>query len=790
MKYYYTFKVGKAEGNRELLDLLGNKGANLAEMATLRLPVPPGFTFTTEACRFFETNSPQTVEHFKEIAMPAIRHIEEESGRRFGSDIYPLLLSCRSGAKVSMPGMMATVLNIGLNLQAVNGLLLEKNDAHFVYDSFKIFLLMFTPTIPDVNIDGEESVALFERCMNTQLVNKDKELSNIDAQTFASVIMNFYEEFEMTTGSQFPEDPFLQLYYSFQYVMRSWKGKRAVDYRNITSLKHGSGTAVTIQMMVFGNMGEMSCSGVFFTRNPSNGENIPFGEYLPKAQGEVIVSGSATPLSFSSAEDGTSMNERMPLIYEDLVAMGVMLEEYFKDMQDIEFTIENGKIWLLQCRTGKRTAEAALKIAIDMTTEGMISRAEAFMRVKPEQIAKAATSSHMGEEKMQLLAKGLAASPGVASGQAVFTSQEAVACFAAGADCILVRPETSPNDVIGMNAARGILTSKGGTTSHAAVVARGLEKPCVVGAHELHIDLEQKCFYSESGDAVNKGTWITINGGSGEVFWGKMLPHELHTNPEYLIFSSWLKQHVDIELLGIASTLDEAEAAPRYGSKSGMLYRGFSKEATYGSDRLEMLFEGFDRWLSVNSDNSLVLELAPPEEALEAKIGNKSTLWWCQLASILNYVEKKSAFLAQPIDIALNASSALRFMDNGKKHTVLENTTKIRIGIVNNQPNLLFNDINCAVSLGFAFTLCLIKCVQDAGVKIHNLPTSNYMNWKRDAVLWLTQEGMQSIIDQKNISCCSKHVRYIACEYNQIGILLSLLAQRDTENTLTVGVID
>ncbi|UYP00891.1 pyruvate, phosphate dikinase [Oceanotoga sp. DSM 15011] len=512
-KYVYSWGDGKAEGSGKLKDLLGGKGANLAEMSRLGVPVPPGFTITTEMCRFYWENGQKLPEILKEEAGIALKNLEKLSGKKFGDANNPLLVSVRSGAAISMPGMMDTILNLGLNDEVADGLAKLTNNPRFAWDSYRRFMQM----LGDVALGIEHEK--FEEKLNEIKAKKGvKNDLDLDADDLHEVV-KLYKEVYRSEGKEFPQEPVEQLWVAVEAVFASWNNKRAIKYREINGMdKMGLlGTAVNVQMMAFGNMGESSGTGVAFTRNPNTGEDKTYGEFLLNAQGEDVVAGIRTPQPLDQ------LKEINPEVHKELIDTMNRLETVFKDMQDIEFTIENGKLYFLQTRNGKRTAAAAVKIAVDMVNEGLITKGTAITRVKPADIEKLLHPTFDIEElnKAEYFGKGLPASPGAATGMAVFNADDAEAKAKEGLPVILIRPETSPEDIGGMDAAEAILTSTGGMTSHAAVVARGMGKTAVVGAENIVINDKAKTAIS-NGITIKEGDWLSIEGTEGKVFAGKI----------------------------------------------------------------------------------------------------------------------------------------------------------------------------------------------------------------------------------------------------------------------------
>ena len=488
-KWVYSFGRGAAEGRADMKNLLGGKGANLAEMSNLGLPVPPGFTITTEVCTHYYQNGQTYPNELRDLVTKALTDVEETIGAKFGDPARPLLVSVRSGARASMPGMMDTVLNLGLNDDTVRGLARHSGDERFAYDSYRRFLQMYGQVVLGIEHHHFEELIEDHKLETGSVL--DTELTAEDWRALADDFKNVVQN---ETGKPFPQDAREQLWGAIGAVFGSWMNQRAVTYRRLHNIPAEWGTAVNVQAMVFGNMGEDCATGVAFTRNPSTGDNEFYGEYLVNAQGEDVVAGIRTPqhltVAGKQANNSTlpAMEEVMPAVFGELLKVRHTLEDHYRDMQDIEFTVESGRLWMLQTRTGKRTAQAALKIAVGMVEENRIDRNEAIRRIEPESLDQLLHPMLDPTAKTTVLAHGLPASPGAASGKVVFSADEAEACASRGEAVILVRIETSPEDIHGMHAARGILTTRGGMTSHAAVVARGMGRPCVSGAGDLRID--------------------------------------------------------------------------------------------------------------------------------------------------------------------------------------------------------------------------------------------------------------------------------------------------------------
>ncbi|WP_292592202.1 pyruvate, phosphate dikinase [Mesotoga sp. UBA5825] len=513
-KYVYYFGKLKAEGDAKMKNLLGGKGANLSEMVKIGIPVPPGFTISTEVCKYYYDHGKTYPVTLEKDVQEAVKLLEEETGKGFGSAERPLLVSVRSGAAISMPGMMDTILNLGLNDETVNGMIKESGNPRFCYDAYRRFLQMFGDVV--LKIEHSE----FENALASVKREKRVKLdTDLDAENMKDVVERYLEVYKRA-GKEFPQDPWKQLWMAIDAVFGSWMNERAIKYRALNGVKEGEllGTAVNIVAMVFGNTGEDSGTGVAFTRDPNTGEKQFYGEYLPNAQGEDVVAGTRTPFPLTKLQD---IN---PEVYDQLLEIFTKLENHYRDMQDIEFTVEHGTLYLLQTRNGKRTPYASVKIAVDLAEEGRISKEEAIMRVTPEHIETLLHPYFTKEtmESAEVLAKGIAASPGAAAGIVAFDPDTAERLVREeGKTVILVRPETSPEDIAGMAAAQGILTSTGGKTSHAAVVARGMGKTCIVGCEAVEVDQKTRVM-KVNGKTIREGEWISIDGTTGEVFMGKL----------------------------------------------------------------------------------------------------------------------------------------------------------------------------------------------------------------------------------------------------------------------------
>ncbi len=566
-KWVYKFSADNTEGNKTMKDLLGGKGANLAEMCGLKLPVPPGFTVSTEAClNYYETNKEISSEIQDQIK-DALQEVENITQKKFGDEANPLLFSVRSGARVSMPGMMDTVLNLGLNDKTVLGLASKTENARFAWDSYRRFIQMFANVVMGLNTSILE--AQLEDLKEARNYKEDTDLDADDLQELVDVYKQILlEEF----GKTFPQDPLEQLWAAVGAVFGSWDNPRAKKYRQMNGFSDDWGTAVNVQSMVFGNTGESSGTGVCFTRDPSTGDKVFFGEYLLNAQGEDVVAGIRTPgpINEESKNDSNrsfkTLKEAMPKAYTELVEIYQKLENHYKDMQDIEFTIENNKLYILQTRNGKRTINAALKIAVDLVDEKVLTKKEALLKINPEDLDKLLHPRLDPGAQKTILASGLPASPGAACGQIVFDSDEAQKWAENGKKVILVRQETSPEDIGGMNAAEGILTARGGMTSHAAVVARGMGKPCVAGCTALEIHEKNKML-KISGREYTEGDFITFDGSSGEVYDGIVPTIEAEISDNFATFMSWADEVRRLRVRTNADNPHDSEVALSFGAE-------------------------------------------------------------------------------------------------------------------------------------------------------------------------------------------------------------------------------
>jgi len=574
-KYIYMF----TEGNGSMRELLGGKGANLAEMTNLGLPVPPGFTITTEACTQYYADGERISEELQQQIMEYIAKLEQVTGKKFGDLENPLLVSVRSGARVSMPGMMDTILNLGLNDQVVEAFARKTNNPRFAYDSYRRFIQMYSDVVMEVGKKYFEE--LIDKKKEERGVKLDTELTADDLKDLAE---QFKAEYKAKIGSEFPQDPKEQLMGAVRAVFRSWNNPRAIYYRRMNDIPHDWGTAVNVQSMVFGNTGDTSGTGVAFTRNPATGEKKLFGEFLMNAQGEDVVAGIRTP------ETIDKLAEIMPEAYKQFVEICNILENHYKDMQDMEFTIEDGKLYMLQTRSGKRTAAAALKIACDLVDEGMIDEKRAVLMVDPKQLD-ALLHPQFDEKALKAakpIGRGLAASPGAACGRVVFTADDAVEWAKKGEKVILVRLETSPEDIEGMHCSQGILTVRGGMTSHAAVVARGMGTCCVSGCGEIKIDEANKCF-TLGGMTIKEGDWISIDGSTGYVY-GEAIPTvEASISGNFGRLMAWADKYRVLGVRTNADTPKDAENAYRFGAEGIGLCR--TEHMFFDADRIPAIRE-------------------------------------------------------------------------------------------------------------------------------------------------------------------------------------------------------
>jgi pyruvate,orthophosphate dikinase len=582
-KCVYRFGDGSAEGRADMRNLLGGKGAGLAEMSNLGLPVPPGFTITTEACSYFYSHGKSYPPELREQVERALGSVEDSFGARFGDPDNPLLVSVRSGARVSMPGMMDTVLNLGLNDRVVEGLARRSGDERFAYDSYRRFIQMYGQVVLGIENHFDE---LLENHKLDSGVQLDTDLS---AEDWRILVAGFKDLVAQELGRPFPEDPQEQLWGAIGAVFGSWMNPRATTYRRLHDIPADWGTAVNVQAMVFGNMGADCATGVAFTRNPSTGVNEFYGEYLINAQGEDVVAGIRTPQHLTIAGKKASkselpaMEEVMPEVLDELYRVRGTLEDHYRDMQDIEFTVQRGKLWMLQTRSGKRTAQAALKIAVSLVEEGLISREQAVGRIEPASLDQLLHPALDPSAKTKVLARGLPASPGAAAGKIVFSAEEAESLAAHGEAAILVRIETSPDDIHGMHAAKGILTTRGGMTSHAAVVARGMGRPCVAGAGDLRVDYSARTMTAQNV-VVMAGEIITINGSTGEVMAGAVPTIQPQLSGDFATLMGWADAIRGMGVRANAETPTDARMARRLGAEGIGLSR--TEHMFFEADRI------------------------------------------------------------------------------------------------------------------------------------------------------------------------------------------------------------
>ena len=640
MQNIYSFQ----EGTKDLKQLLGGKGANLGEMTTLGLPVPPGFTITTEVCKYFLDNR-KYPDNFDKDLDRYLTQLEEATAKKFGDPENPLLVSVRSGAAVSMPGMMDTVLNLGLNDQTIQGLIEKTQNPRFAYDSYRRFVTMFGNVV--LGIDHEHFEEQMDAMKNARGVTQDTDLTADDlkelAGLFKAVVMK-------QTGNPFPEDPEEQLKLAIEAVFNSWDNPRAKIYRKINGIHGLIGTAVNVQAMVFDNMGETSGTGVMFTRDPSTGEKVLYGEYLMNAQGEDVVAGIRTPQTMQSLKD------TLPHIYEEICEIKEKLEQHYRDMQDIEFTIEEGKLYFLQTRNGKRTAKAAVKIATDLVKEGLVTEKEALLKVDPACLDQLLHPMLDPKAQREVIATGLPASPGAACGTVVFTADDAVLAEEKGEKTILVRKETSPEDIHGMHAAAGILTSTGGMTSHAAVVARGMGKCCIAGCSDIIIDKKHRKIVTASGVEIAEGAVITLDGSTGEVMVGEVATIEPEITGEFEQILEWANKYKKLHVRTNADTPEDAAVARQYGAEGIGLCR--TEHMFFEEDRImavrEMILSN-----SLEAREKALAKLLPVQKKdfkgiFEAMDGFAVTIRLLDppLHEFLPYFDKKIEELAEIMEIS------------------------------------------------------------------------------------------------------------------------------------------
>jgi pyruvate, orthophosphate dikinase len=588
-KWVYAFGDGRAEGTASMRNLLGGKGAGLAEMANLGLPVPPGFTITTDICTYYYEHDKQYPKDLRAQAERALAQVGRITGKTFGDKNNPLLVSVRSGARASMPGMMDTVLNLGLNDETVEALAKKSGDRRFAYDSYRRFITMYSDVV--LGAGHEHFEELLDHHKERQGYSLDTDLS---ADDWSELVVRYKKRVKDELGHDFPQDPHEQLWGAIGAVFGSWMNQRAITYRKLHNIPESWGTAVNVQAMVFGNMGDTSATGVAFTRNPSTGEKKLYGEFLINAQGEDVVAGIRTPQEISEAarkevgSDKPSMEYTLPKAYAELKRIYNVLERHYRDMQDLEFTVEQGKLWMLQTRSGKRTAKAALRIAVELANEGLISKNDAVLRVDPLSLDQLLHPTIDPRAHRRVIATGLPASPGAAGGEIVFSPDEAAQLKSDGRKVVLVRVETSPEDIHGMHAAEGILTTRGGMTSHAAVVARGMGKPCVSGAGSLRVDYAAGAM-TAGGQTFRKGDYITVDGSTGQVLAGKVDMIEPQLSGEFATLIGWADKVRRLGVRANADTPADAKAAVRFGAEGIGLCR--TEHMFFDEDRIQAVRE-------------------------------------------------------------------------------------------------------------------------------------------------------------------------------------------------------
>ena len=560
-KWVYTFGNGKAEGDANMRNLLGGKGANLAEMNKVGLPVPPGFTVTTDVCTYYYANNNTYPADLKDQVKAAVAGVEAIMGKKFADPENPLLFSVRSGARISMPGMMDTVLNLGLNYESVKGLAKVSGNERFAYDSYRRFIQMFSDVVLGADLDEYEGA--LEAMKKAKGYKSDTDMTTEDLKE----LVNEYKEIGKKLGKVVPQDPWEQLWLGIGAVFGSWNAARAITYRKLNNIPGDWGTACNVQTMVFGNAGNDSATGVCFSRDPATGENKYYGEYLINAQGEDVVAGIRTPQPMGSEGKGNSLEELWPDLYKQLVDVRNALEAHYKDMQDMEFTIEHKKLWMLQCRNGKRTAAAAVRMAVEMVNEGLLTKEEAIMRVGADQLDQLLHPMLDPKANKKVIATGLPASPGAAVGRAVFCAEDAEAWAAKGEKVILIRNETSPEDIGGMHASQGVITARGGMTSHAAVVARGMGTPCVSGSTDITIDYKTKTMSTKSGVVIKEGDWVSLDGAKGQIIEGEIPTVSASMTGNFGTFMGWVDEIRTMSVRANAETPADAKQALAFGAE-------------------------------------------------------------------------------------------------------------------------------------------------------------------------------------------------------------------------------
>ncbi|TGQ51323.1 pyruvate, phosphate dikinase [Mesorhizobium sp. M1C.F.Ca.ET.193.01.1.1] len=656
-KWVYTFGDGAAEGRAGDRNLLGGKGANLAEMCSLGLPVPPGFTITTEVCNAYYANGRSYPTALEADVLAALDHIGRLTGRRFGDPLKLLLVSVRSGARASMPGMMDTVLNLGLNDETVEALAADSGDSRFAYDSYRRFIQMYSDVV--MGLDHE----VFEEILEDRKASLGHDLdTELSAAEWQDVIGLYKAKVEEELGKPFPQDPREQLWGAIGAVFSSWMNNRAITYRRLHDIPESWGTAVNVQAMVFGNMGDTSATGVAFTRNPSTGERHLYGEFLVNAQGEDVVAGIRTPQNITevariaAGSDKPSLQKLMPDAFQAFVDISDRLEKHYRDMQDLEFTIERGKLWMLQTRSGKRTAKAALKIAVEMAKDGLITKEEAVARIDPASLDQLLHPTIDPKAARDVIGMGLPASPGAATGEIVFSSGDAEDAKAQGRKVILVRIETSPEDIHGMHAAEGILTTRGGMTSHAAVVARGMGKPCVSGAGSLRVDYKAGTLIS-MGQTFRKGDIITIDGGNGQVLKGAVAMLQPELSGDFAAIMEWADAARRMKVRTNAETPLDARMARSFGAEGIGLCR--TEHMFFDGDRIvamrEMILADTEKDRRAALDKLLPMQRSDFLELFEIMAGLPVTIRLLD-PPLHEFLPKTEAELAE-VAAAMNVSA-------------------------------------------------------------------------------------------------------------------------------------
>jgi len=676
IKYVYLFANGESDGNGEMKDLLGGKGAGLAEMTNAGLPVPPGFTITTQACNAYYSSGEQFPEGMWNQVLSALKKVEAATGKEFGNLSNPLLISVRSGAKFSMPGMMDTVLNLGLNEETLQGLASLTSNERFALDAYRRFIQMFGKIV--LGVDGELFEHALEKVKRSVGTKMDTDLRAAD---LAQVCEEFKKIIRSETGSDFPSDPYQQLEEAIKAVFGSWNGDRAKAYRRREKIPDDLGTAVNVVTMVFGNMGDDSGTGVAFTRNPATGENLLFGDYLANAQGEDVVAGIRTPKHIDE------LKEDMPAIYNQFVEVAQKLEKHYRDMQDLEFTVERGKLWMLQTRNGKRTGPAGVRIAVEMVKEGLIDERTALMRIPAGDLDQLLHKMVDPKAKLNVVTKGINASPGAASGKVVFTPKEAELAKEKGEKVILVRRETSPEDVRGMDAAQAILTSTGGPTSHAAVVARGWGKPCIVGAGDVAINYAKNEF-TVNGTRVRRGDWITVDGTSGQVIFGQAPLIDPELGDDFKQLMKWADNARSMKVRANADTPADAAIARNFGAQGiglcrteHMFFAGdridYVRQMILGSldfKRLERELRALDSELSRGISSGKRKELQETRKKLKKEMEEPKKLYKGGLSQLLKLQRKdfEGIFRAMnglPVTIRTLDPPLHEFLPHGEEET-------------------------------------------------------------------------------------------------------------------------